>query len=127
MSSLYVDDPKETDLSIRAQVDVSFRSLDSDDESETYPVPNERFDFAANLSYWKSQTQLSSVNNFTNSYFKTIVKMGEAAVPFILEEIQKEPSQLVHALDLIYPNKVRYKGFVSLKQACDTWIKILRN
>lgn len=82
--------------------------------------------FKQNLRYWNEQVGLSSVNNFKNSYFDNIVSMGEDAVPLILEEIERKPSHLVHALDLIFPNVVEYNGFVSLEEACNTWISILK-
>ncbi|MCD8292872.1 MAG: hypothetical protein LUC23_03815 [Prevotellaceae bacterium] len=82
--------------------------------------------FLQNYKYWNQETEFLSTNNFDNSYFKGIVGMGIDAVPFILKEIQKEPSQLVHALDLIFPGVVKYEGFVSLKEACEKWISILK-
>ena len=41
------------------------------------------------------------------------------------EPLKQGPSQIVHALDLIFPGKVQYEGFVPLKTVCDTWISIL--
>lgn len=78
------------------------------------------------LNKWKKETEFSSLNNLDNHYFKEIVGMGREAVPYILKEIERQPSQLVHALDMIFPGVVKYKGFVSLEKACATWISILR-
>ena len=52
--------------------------------------------------------------------------MGTEAVPYIIEEMKKGPTPLVHALDLIFPGVVEYDGYVSLKDACDTWLSILQ-
>lgn len=82
--------------------------------------------FDMNLKYWERETATMSVNNFDNSYFDSIVKMGEDAVPFIYRKLQEGPTQLVHALELIYPQKVNYKGFVTLNQARRIWLKILK-
>ncbi len=81
--------------------------------------------FFQNLKYWNQETKFLSTNNLENSHFKEIVNMGIDAVPFIVEELKKGPSQLVRALDLIFPGVMKYNGFVSLKEACDKWLSIL--
>lgn len=82
--------------------------------------------FFQNLKYWNKETCFVSTNNFDNSYFLEIVNMGVEAVPYIIEELKKGPTPLVHALDKIFPNVVKYEGFVSLKDACDKWLSILQ-
>lgn len=85
-----------------------------------------RTNFCQNYRYWNKATEFSSSNNFDNSYFKEIVKMGVDAVPYIIEEMEKGPTPLVHALDIIFPGCVEYDGFVTLKDACSTWLSILK-
>jgi hypothetical protein len=87
---------------------------------------NKKTIFTQKCKYWNQETKFLSMNKFDSSYFQEIVKMGEVAVPFILEELEKGPTPLVHALDLIFPGVVTYDGFVNLKDACDKWISILR-
>ncbi len=82
--------------------------------------------FSQNYKYWNIEVGLMSTNNLDNSYFKSIVNMGLDAVPFILKELEKSPSPLVHALDQIFPGVMKYEGFVSLKEACDRWMAILK-
>lgn len=82
--------------------------------------------FAQNFKYWNDETSFLSANNYDNSHFREIVDMGIDAVPFIVEELKKGPTQLVHALDLIFPGVIKYNGFVSLKDACDKWLSILQ-
>jgi hypothetical protein len=82
--------------------------------------------FMQNYKYWNQTTNYSSANNLENPYFKGIVNMGVDAVPYILVELEKHPSQLVHALDLIFPGVMKYEGNVTLKEACDKWISILK-
>lgn len=103
-------------------------TLSDDDTVESINTKEEdhRLVFSQNLSYWNKETNILSVNNFNNGYFKSIVDMGKDAVPMIYEELKKGPTPLVHALDLIFPGVVEYNGFVSLKVACDTWISILK-
>lgn len=82
--------------------------------------------FKLNNRMWNDEKQFDSFNNYDSGYFDEIVKMGKDAVPYILAELGKGPSPIVHALDLIFPGKVKYNGFVPLKVACDTWISILK-
>lgn len=82
--------------------------------------------FFHNFKYWNQETGVLSANNLDNSYFRQIVDMGVDAVPFIVEELKKGPTPLVHALDMIFPEVVKYDGFVSLKDACDKWLSILQ-
>lgn len=82
--------------------------------------------FSQNLKYWNQETNFLSTNNFDNSYFQEIVNMGVEAVPFIVEELKKGPTPLVHALDKIFPDVVKYEGYVSLHDACKTWLSILQ-
>lgn len=84
------------------------------------------FSFYSNLKYWNQSTSFMSTDNYKNDYFKAIVSMGEDAVPFIKKELTKKPSSLVHALDLIYPERVKFNGFVSLERACDVWLRVLK-
>lgn len=81
--------------------------------------------FVQNYKYWNQETALLSTNNIDNSYFQSIVNMGTDAVPYILDELKKGPTPLVHALDRIFPGVMKYEGFVSLKDACEKWIAVL--
>lgn len=81
--------------------------------------------FAELLSGWNQETAYLSAGNFNNRYFNEIVQMKEDAVPFIYEELKKGPTLLVHALDSIYPGKVKYNGYVPLSTVCNIWLNIL--
>lgn len=81
--------------------------------------------FQTNLTNWNRETAHLSVGYFNNHYFEEIVKMREEAVPFIYEELKKGPTLLVHALDEIYPNTVKYDGYVPLTTICNVWLNIL--
>lgn len=124
-----VSDCSATDNHGSASVGVSiFASCVSPGTAAT-PCDTERserqYAFEANLMNWLEATEHMSVNNFDNEYFNAIVEMGEEAVPFIIERMKKEPTQLVHALDLIYPGRVKYHGAVSLRKACEEWMRLL--
>lgn len=75
-----------------------------------------------NYEYWNRESKFLSTDNYNNSDFRKIVAMGEDAVPGILEIINDHPDPIVHALDLIYPDIMKYEGYVSLEDVCRTWI-----
>lgn len=57
--------------------------------------------------------------------FDAIVKMDEAAVPFIYKIIKEKPDPIVRVLDVIYKGTVSYEGTVSLKDVCSAWETLL--
>lgn len=77
---------------------------------------------------WKEQTYFfSSVQDIIEQKdFKAIVAMGRKAVPFILDELEREPSNLVWALNLIYERKITNNPNVTISQACKLWINALK-
>lgn len=85
----------------------------------------EKIKFEMNLRIWNYQTSLMANNRFDNDYFNEIVNMKEAAVPYILKELQKGPTPLVHALSIIYPDMVKCEGYVPLDALCCLWEDIL--
>lgn len=78
---------------------------------------------------WKNKTLFfSSVKSIIDQDdFKAIVAMGPKIVPFILDELEKEPSNIVWALNMIYKKKVTEKPNVTIGEACKLWIKALKN
>lgn len=106
----------------------SISSISKDGESTKIDLDDidKAATFFQNYKYWNQETSVLSANNLDNSYFKQIIDMGIDAVPFIIEELKKGPTPLVHALDKIFPDVIKYDGFVSLKDACDKWLSILQ-
>ena len=114
--------PEIADVALRVNV------LDEDGDAIKMDVSNVTSEIEFELEYerWKKETAFLSVNNFRNIHFDAIVSRGEESVPFIYRELRKEPSILYHALELIYPEKIKYKGYISLSQARRIWLRILR-
>lgn len=85
--------------------------------------------FLMHLNNWENNTMfLSSAKSIIEDPdFKAIVSMGGNAVPFILERLEQEPSNLVWALNLIYQNKISNNPNTTISEACKLWIKKLRN
>jgi len=87
---------------------------------------DDRMKFEQNLSEWQRDTRyLSSVSAITSHpAFISIVNMGGNAVPFILEEIERKPSNLVWALNAIFHRKIG-QG-TSVTEACKLWTAELK-
>lgn len=97
-------------------------------DANALEIPQREIDMQkviTNYEYWNRESNYLSSNNYDNDDFKQIVSMGENAVPGILKIIRERPDPIVHALDLIYPNYMTYKGYVSLEEVCQIWITTL--
>ena len=77
---------------------------------------------------WRKNTMFSSSASaiIKDSSFQAIVGMGMAAVPYIVDVINKEPSTLVWALNMIYGAKISKSPNVTVKDACKLWVKKLQ-
>jgi len=82
--------------------------------------------FETNFKYWSEESRLRSVNNFKSTNFDSIVAMGADALPYIREILEKGPSPIVHALDLIFPDVVKYNGYTTIEEACNIWLPLIR-
>ena len=103
-----------------------YKISDGDIEKIDTTESSVRCEVGMDIKQWIQQTESLSSNNFNNKYFESIVAKGEEVVPYIYEKLKEGPTHLVHALELIYPEEIKYKGFISLKQARKIWLKILQ-
>ncbi len=87
---------------------------------------DDRTAFTKHLHQWQQETGfLSSVAAITShSSFRQIVNMGGNAVPFIIEEIERKPSNLVWALNAIFHKKIGEGK--SITEACKLWTEELK-
>lgn len=87
-----------------------------------------RVRFDALYNSWRKNTMFSSsVSDIIgDAAFQEIVGMGMAAVPYIIERIDKEPSTLVWALNKIYGGKISNNPNTTIKEACRLWVKRIR-
>lgn len=85
--------------------------------------------FDALYSCWLKKTMFSSSVSeiIGDSSFQEIIEMGMAAVPYIVDTIDKEPSTLVWALNLIYGGKISNNPNTTVKDACKLWVKRIRS
>lgn len=74
---------------------------------------------------WYSNTMLYSNPRMIieDESFQTILKMGDMAIPLIIEKIEVEPSQLVWALNIITKKKISNNSKISIAEACKSWVK----
>ena len=92
----------------------------------TMQATDDRTRFYKYLDEWKEDTRfLSSVSAITNHpCFQSIVEMGGNAVPFIVEEIERKPSNLVWALNRIFHKNIG--NGKSITESCRLWTKELK-
>ena len=93
---------------------------------DTMEGSDDRDMFDKYLEKWQHDTRfLSSVKTITeHPSFRSIVNMGGNAVPFIVEEIERKPSNLVWALNAIFHRKIGNGETVT--EACKQWIAELK-
>lgn len=84
--------------------------------------------FSVLYSSWKEKTAFlsSAKSTIEQEDFQAIVAMGYDAVPFIVDAIDEEPSQLVWALNFIFDAKISNNPNTTITQACKLWVKKLR-
>lgn len=83
--------------------------------------------FEQRVIAWKKNTKfMSFAGQIVNEKnFQDIVLMGEDIVPYILEEISREPSPLVWSLNVIFNKTISNNPDTTIEQACKLWVKAL--
>jgi len=75
---------------------------------------------------WESNTQFQSsiFKIIEDVNFKRIVEMGDKAIPLIIEEIEKNPSTLVWALNIITNTTISSSRRLTVADACRRWVTL---
>ena len=78
---------------------------------------------------WITKTRLQSsvFSIIEDNNFKRIIEMGEKAIPLIIEEIDKNPSTLVWALNIITNTSISSTQRLTVTEACRKWVKIWKD
>jgi hypothetical protein len=86
----------------------------------------DKFNSLVNL--WKENTIFeSSISNIIEEEnFKKILELDKKAIPFIIDKIDREPSVLVWALNLITGKSMSSSGRETIEQVCKKWVKAYR-
>jgi hypothetical protein len=77
---------------------------------------------------WEKNTIFSSsISKITEDRnFKSIVQMGSNAIPLIIDDIEKTPSNLVWALNIITGRTLIAKYRLTITEACKIWVKLFK-
>jgi hypothetical protein len=83
--------------------------------------------FEQKVTAWKKNTMFMSFAEqiVAEKNFQEIVSMGKNVVPYILEEITKEPSPLVWSLNVIFNKTISNNPNTTIEQACKLWVKAM--
>lgn len=97
------------------------------DKSDASFYP-EKFKIEDFIAKWKQETAFASSPSVIveNSNFQALVSMGLIAVPYIVQDIDMNPSPLVWALNLIYNKKITTKKGATIAEACKLWVAELK-
>ncbi len=87
-----------------------------------------KFRFQNHLINWRKKTLLLSSTKaiIENDDFNAIISMGHSVVPYIVDEIENNPSTLVWALNIIYNRKITNNPNATISEACKLWVKELK-
>lgn len=85
--------------------------------------------FSALVDLWEQNTAFeSSISNIIeNDNFKKIVELKNKAIPLIIDEIDREPSILVWALNIITGKSMSSNGRETIEEVCKKWVRAYRN
>ena len=77
------------------------------------------------IEEWENNTLFESsiLNIIEDDNFQEIINMKEKAIPLIIEEIEKKPSVLVWALNIITDATVETKQRKTIEDICKIWVK----
>lgn len=83
--------------------------------------------FETSYQRWKSETWMHSSPRKITEHpdFLNIVRMGQQAVPYIIEKLRQEPSGLVWALNRIFNRQIAPGSSLTIPQLSQQWIQAL--
>lgn len=88
----------------------------------------QKFKFQNHLMNWEKKTKFLSSTKaiIEDEDFQAMVAMGTPIVPFIIQEIDRNPSTLVWTLNLIYNRKITNNPNTTITEVCKLWVKELK-
>ena len=85
-----------------------------------------KYKFYKHYHAWHDRYAVSATMKFEGDPdFDALVKMDEAAVPFIYKIIKAHPDPIVHVLDFVYKSMAKYDGVVTLEDICAAWVTLI--
>ncbi len=114
---------KEEDI-ISNTIDFKYDFSSIDNPLYNMNGPYLEYKFSLYLKKWLIETRFDSRTNeiIENKNFKLLTQMGEVIIPLILIEINKSPSRLVWALNIITGNRIS-DNYLTVPEACKSWVK----
>jgi len=112
----------KTDIdAVGNDLDLNTLKLDQDLMEHVYLTEK----FNSLVSAWKKNTMIeSSISRIIeDNNFQEILALEEKAIPLIINEIEKEPSILVWALNMITNSTLESKKRLTVEDACSKWVK----
>ncbi|MBE6245579.1 MAG: hypothetical protein E7108_08695 [Bacteroidales bacterium] len=102
--------------------------LNAVDKSDTAIYP-QQFKVEDYIKFFKEQALILSSPEMVvkNKYFQALVVLGKDAVPYIISDLEKEPSILVWTLNIIYNKKISNNSNITLVEASKLWVAELKN
>ncbi len=96
------------------------------DKSNTIDFTQKLY-FQSLLKRWRRETMfLSSTYQIVkHPCFRSIIDMGEQAIPYIIEDLKAAPSTLVWALNEITGERVSHNPNMTIKDVCKRWVRIM--
>jgi hypothetical protein len=88
-----------------------------------------RFRFYQAYTLWTDHINYlsSPIQVIADPNFKAIVDLGYDAIPFIVQELEKEPSYLVWALNQIFGFKISDNPDTTIPEAGRLWVKYIKS
>jgi LysM repeat protein len=85
--------------------------------------------FVSLVTEWETKTKFSSSISvkISDSSFQRIVAMGKPAIPLIIDALEKKPSNLVWALNIITGARINSTQRLTLTEACSVWVRLFRS
>lgn len=92
-------------------------------------VNNINTKFRNHLVNWKNETKFLSDPNkiIGNKNFQSIISMDQEVIPYIIDDIENNPSTLVWAINLILGKKITDNPNTTITEACNLWVKKFKN
>ena len=107
-------------------IDESLLLMEIDEDFIEQSFLKSKFDSL--VQQWKESTMFdSSISKIINDEsFQRIIHLGERAIPLIIDEIEKEPSVLVWALNILTNSDLNSGQRLTIEGACRAWVKLYK-
>lgn len=101
-------------------------SLDYSESVSTHHVDNNKETMIKELiEQYRNETSYMSANRQSHQAFNQLLSFGKDVVPLVQKELESNHTDLICLLEVLYPDNIPYKGYVSKHQARKMWLSVL--